>query len=70
MAQYVNFNLTFKDNSSGNREEDGTEIQIFTDSPSYKCTVPIDYAYARHGWMRLPFVAYGVTTIPISLKAP
>lgn len=70
MARYVNFNLTFKDNSSGNREEDGTEIQIFTDSPSYKCTVPIDYAYARHGWMRLPFVAYGVTTIPISLKAP
>lgn len=70
MAQYVNFNLTFKDNSSGNREEDGTEIQIFTDSPSYKCTVPIDYAYARHGWMRLPFVAHGVTTIPISLKAP
>ena len=54
MASYVDFTLTFTDNSSGDRDELGTEVQIYSDSPSYKQTEPIDYAYARHGWMKLP----------------
>lgn len=70
MAEYVDFTLTFTDNSSGDRAEDGTEVQIYTDSPSYKPTVKINYADARHAWMALPFVKAGVTTLPIRLKAP
>ena len=48
MASYVDFTLTFTDNSSGARDELGTEVQIYSDSPSYKQTEPIDYADARH----------------------
>ncbi len=70
MAQYVNFTLTFDDTSSGLSEEDGTEIQIYTDSPSYKPNVLVDYSAARHGWMALPLVDAGITTLPITLKAP
>jgi hypothetical protein len=70
MAEYVDFTLTLTDNSSGVRDEDGTEVQIYSDSPSYKPTERIDYAFARHGWMRLPLVGAGITTIPIKLKAP
>lgn len=70
MASYIDFNLTFTDNSSGDRAEDGTEVQIYTDSPSYKPTVKVDYNAARHAWMALPLVNAGVTTLPIKLKAP
>ncbi len=70
MAQYVDFTLTFTDNSSGSKNEDGTEVQIYTDSPSYKATEKIDYAHARHTWMKLPLVAAGTTSVPIRLKAP
>ena len=70
MASYVDFTLTFTDNSSGDRDELGTEVQIYSDSPSYKQTEPIDYAYARHGWMKLPLVGPGVVTLPIRLRAP
>jgi len=70
MAQYVDFTLTFTDNSSGSKNEDGTEVQIYTDSPSYKATEKIDYAHARHTWMKLPLVAAGATSVPIRLKAP
>ena len=70
MAEYVDFTLTFTDNSSGDKAEDGTEVQIYTDSPSYKPTVKIDYAAARHAWMALPLVNAGVTTLPIRLKFP
>jgi len=70
MAQYVNFTLTFDDTSSGLSEEDGTEIQIYTDSPSYKPNITVDYSAARHGWMALPYVDAGITTLPITLKAP
>jgi len=70
MASYVDFTLTFTDNSSGDRDESGTEVQIYSDSPSYKQTEPIDYADARHGWMKLPLVGPGVATLPIRLRAP
>lgn len=70
MAEYVDFTLTFTDNSSGDRDEDGTEVQIYTDSPSYRPTVKINYAEARHAWMGLPLVNAGVTTLPIRLKTP
>ena len=70
MASYIDFTLTFTDNSSGDRAEDGTEVQIYTDSPSYKPTVKVDYNAARHAWMALPLVNAGVTTLPVKLKAP
>jgi len=70
MASYIDFTLTFTDNSSGARDEDGTEIQIYTDSPSFVPNVIVDYAYAPHPWRTLPLVGAGVTSLPIRLKAP
>lgn len=70
MASYIDFTLTFVDNSSGDRDESGTQVQIHTDSPSYKPTEKIDYAAARHAWMALPLINAGVTTVPIHLKSP
>lgn len=70
MAQYVDFVLTFTDTSTGLAEEDGTEVQIYTDSPSYAPTIPVDYQPAHHSWMALPLIKKGVTSIPIKLEAP
>ena len=70
MANFIDFNLTFTDNSSGVRAEDGTEIQIYSDSPSFVPNVVVDHAYATHAWMSLPLVGAGITTVPIKLETP
>lgn len=70
MATFVDFDLTFTDNSSGVRAEDGTEVQLYSDSPSFVPNVVVDHANALHPWMRIPFVGAGITTIPIRLETP
>lgn len=70
MAEFVDFNLTFTDNSSGAKDEDGTEVQIHTDSPSFVPNIPVDHAYGGHPWMALPLVGPSITTIPIKLETP
>lgn len=70
MATFVDFNLTFTDNSSGVRDEDGTEVQIYTDSPSFVPNIVVDYAHAPHPWMSLPLVGAAISTIPIKLETP
>ena len=70
MANFVDFDLTFTDNSSGVRAEDGTEIQVYSDSPSFVPNVQVDHAFAPHAWMSLPFVGAGITTVPIRLETP
>ena len=70
MANFLNFNLTFTDNSSGVRAEDGTEVQLYSDSPSFVPNVAVDFAYAPHPWMSLPLVGAGITTIPVRLETP
>lgn len=67
---FTDFTLSFTDNSSGVKDENGTEVQIFTDSPSFVPNIAVDYAYAPHAWMSLPFVNAGVTSIPIRLQNP
>lgn len=70
MATFVDFNLTFTDNSSGVRAEDGTEVQVYTDSPSFVPNVVADFAPAPHPWMSLPLVGAGITTLPVRLETP
>lgn len=70
MANIVNFDLTFTDNSTGVRDEDGTEVQIYTDSPSFVPNVSVDHTFASHPWMALPLIGAGITTIPIALESP
>lgn len=62
--------LTWEDISSGDTDETGQELDVYTDSASFVPTVPIDYAGARHPWMRLPPLAAGVETLDIPLKTP
>lgn len=62
--------LTWEDTSTGTRDEAGQELDIWTDSPSFVPNVPINYAEARHPWMRLPPIAAVVEEIIIPLRAP
>lgn len=62
--------LTWEDISTGDTDETGQELDIYTDSASFVPTVPIDYAGARHPWMRLPPLAAGVETLDLPLKTP
>src|SRR5574343_134286 len=62
--------LTWEDTSTGDSDETGQEVDIFTDSPSFVPNIPINYTEARHPWMRLPPLAAGVETLDIPLKTP
>lgn len=70
MAEFTDFDLTFTDNSSGTRAEDGTEVQIYTDSPSFVPNISVDFAYAAHPWMSLALIGAGITTVPVRLENP
>lgn len=70
MGEFVDFDLTFTDNSTGTRDEDGTEVQIYTDSPGFVPNIVADHANAFHPWMSLPLIGAGITTIPVRLEAP
>lgn len=69
-AQTTVIKLTWEDISTGDTDETGQELDIYTDSASFVPTVPIDYAGARHPWMRLPPLAAGVETLDLPLKTP
>jgi len=62
--------LTWEDTSTGDSDETGQEVDIFTDSPSFVPNIPINYTEARHPWMRLPPLAAGVETMDLPLKTP
>jgi len=62
--------LVWKDNSTGVQDETGQEIDIYTDSPSFKPEIPINYAEARHPWMRLPAIASGEVAVVVELELP
>lgn len=62
--------LTWEDTSTGDSDETGQEIDIFTDSPSFVPNIPINYTEARHPWMRLQPLASGLEEMELPLKTP
>ena len=70
MAQFINCKLTWVDNSSGDLDETGQEIQIYTDSPSFRPDVPITPTEGNHPWMKLLPVAAGITEAEVPLQIP
>lgn len=70
MGQFITCKATWDDNSSGVTDETGQELQIWTDSPSFRPDVPIDYAVAPHPWMRLLPVAAGEVEAEFRLELP
>ena len=67
---FIDVKLVWKDNSSGVRDETGQEIDIYTDSPSFKPAAPINYADTNHPWMRLPAIAAGEVEAVVPLELP
>lgn len=70
MAQFINCKATWVDASSGVTDETGQELQIWTDSPSFRPDIPIDYPVAPHPWMRLLPIAAGVSEADFRLETP
>lgn len=70
MAQFINCKATWVDASSGVTDETGQELQIWTDSPSFRPDIPIDYSVAPHPWMRLLPIAAGVSEADFRLETP
>lgn len=71
MSQFIPCKVSWTDNSSGDRDELGTEIDIYTDSPSFVPNVPVEPATGvPHAWMRLPAVAAGESSAEFRLETP
>lgn len=71
MSQFIPCKVSWTDNSSGDRDELGTEIDIYTDSPSFVPNVPVDPASGvSHAWMRLPAVAAAEVSAEFRLETP
>lgn len=71
MSQFIPCKVSWTDNSSGSRAELGTEIDIYTDSPSFVPNVPVEPAtHVPHAWMRLPAVAAGEVEAEFRLETP
>lgn len=71
MSQFIPCKVSWTDNSSGDRNELGTEIDIYTDSPSFVPNVPVDPASGvSHAWMRLPAVAASEVSAEFRLETP
>ncbi len=71
MGELVPIKLTWEDNSTGDEDETGQEIELYTDSPSFQPNAgPIIYSEVPHPWMRLPPIASGVEEMTVSLQAP
>lgn len=68
--QTIAVQLTWEDVSTGDFEETGQEVDVYTDSPSFIPTVELDYNDARHTWMRLPAIAAGEESATIELRTP
>ena len=70
MAQTIEAKISWTDNSSGATAETGTEVQIYTDSPSFVPNVPVEPLVAPHAWMRLKPANAGETEYALKLEAP
>lgn len=70
MADTINVKLLWEDKSTGDEEENGQVVRIYTDSPSFKPTDKIDYAVARHPWMQLRPIAAGEEELIVTLALP
>ena len=70
MADTINVKLLWEDKSTGDEDEDGQVVRIYTDSPSFKPTDKIDYAVARHPWMQLQPIAAGEEELIVALALP
>ena len=70
MATFIVCEVTWEDTSSGDRDELGHEIQIYTDSPSFVPNIPVDYSAAAHPWMQLRPIAAGETSAQFQLQTP
>lgn len=71
MSQFIPCKVSWTDNSSGDQDELGTEIDIYTDSPSFVPSVPVDPASGvSHAWMRLPAVAAAEVSAEFRLETP
>ena len=71
MSQFISGKISWTDNSTGDRAELGTEIDIYTDSPSFVPNIPVEPASgASHAWMRLPAVAAGEVSAEFRLETP
>lgn len=70
MGRFINCKATWADRSSGVEDETGQEIEIYTDSPSFRPDVPVDYSAAPHPWMKLLPIAAGVSEANFRLELP
>lgn len=71
MSQFIPCEVSWTDNSSGDRDELGSEVDIYTDSPSFVPNVPVEGDQGiLHPWMRLPAVGAGATSIAFRLELP
>ena len=71
MSQFIPCKVSWTDNSSGDQDEKGTEIDLYTDSPSFVPNVPVEPASGvSHAWMRLPAVAAGEVSAEFRLETP
>ena len=71
MSQFISGKISWTDSSSGTRDELGTEIDIYTDSPSFVPNIPVEPASGvSHAWMRLPAVAAGEVSAEFRLETP
>ena len=71
MSQFISGKISWTDHSSGDQDELGTEIDIYTDSPSFVPNVPVEPASGvSHAWMRLPAVAAGEVSAEFRLETP
>lgn len=67
---FINCTATWADQSSGVKDETGQELQIYTDSPSFVPTIPVDLTVAPHPWMSLLPIAAGETEASFQLQTP
>src|SRR5574343_1334611 len=71
MSQFIPCEVSWTDNSSGDRDELGSEVDIYTDSPSFVPNVPVEGGMgALHAWMRLPTVEAGTSSAAFRLELP
>lgn len=69
MSQFIPCEVSWEDNSDGDRDELGSEVDIYTDSPSFVPNVPVEPGLL-HPWMRLPAVAAGELSTSFRLELP
>lgn len=71
MSQFIPCEVSWTDNSSGDRDELGSEVDIYTDSPSFVPNVLVEASSGvMHPWMRLPAVGAGTTSTAFRLELP